>query len=149
MKKYLFVGGKADGHMIDVIGGYNHWTVPYIQPFNQFPIFEEEELNKFSTSCVENETYRKIQWIGDKNDKLEFFVLDSMNNHDIMRIMLSNYKPKQDVENNILIKSMKNLLEECVSLMNESMNHMVTRSIFHKINKTTIKVFKFLNIHKL
>lgn len=150
MKKYLFVGGKADGHMIDVPKHYGHWNIPYIEGISDIltEVITEEQVETTQLS-INREVYRKIQWRSGDNKFFEFFVLNSIDNENIMEIVMDNYKPKQDAELDNRIKGMKILLEECSSLLKDALDHIITSSLNRRIWDTMLKIFKFININKL
>lgn len=143
-EKYLFVGGKADGHMIDVPEYYSHWEVPYL---SKPPIVPYDDFDKYSTP-FEKELYRKIQIANGKNKKFGVFVLNSINDEDVIEIIMNNYKPKQDVELDIRIKTMKNFLEDCLSLMDQIQNHISNENLSRKIYDISMNIFRFLNIQR-
>lgn len=143
MKKYLFVGGKADGHMIDVKENYSHWQVPYIeQPF-QCPY---EDVGNYSIP-FKVEVYRKVRWESGENQQIEFFALDSMNSHEVTRLFFENYRPKQDVEIDDRIESMKNLLYRCLSILDDSLQRVTDSGVGRKIWDFSLELSKFL--HKM
>ena len=151
MKKYLFIGGKADGHMINVWENYGHWEVPYIEQISDIltEILTEEQVKSRWQASIKKEVYRKIQWRSGDDKFFEFFVLNSIGNDNIMEIVMDNYRPKQDVELDNRIKGMKILLEECSSLLEEALNHITTHALNRRIWDTILKVFRFMNITKI
>jgi hypothetical protein len=113
-EKFLFVGGKADGHMIEVYEGYTVWQVPYRTEYDPTIFSADPMLMTF-----ERETYRKIMWESGDNTKFSFFKLENLSAHEVMQMILDNYQPKRQVEDDKKIKRYEIMLERCVKTMED------------------------------
>jgi hypothetical protein len=143
-QKYLFIGGKADGHMIEA--NYDYWRVPYIVRDSEI-VFCENDGCRPCDRTFDVETYRKIKW--ESGDIIfQFFALESLSNSEVMSIILNNYKPKQEVRENKLISEMKFLLNECISMLNSDYPYITMWSDGNMISKHILKIHKFLNLNK-
>jgi len=140
MEKYLFVGGKADGHMIMLNRNHHHHQIPYLDA--------EFSGEYHEHTPVKAELYRKIKWESGDREIFEFFALESLSNSEVMSIILNNYKPKQEVRENKLISEMKFLLNECISMLNFAHPYITIWSDSNMISKHISKIHKFLNLNK-
>lgn len=143
IKQYLFVGGKADGHMIEVDSRYNHWEIPVIDG-GGFETPFQDGCGEFQVT-FEKEIYRKISWRSGDNVDFGFFALDKLGNEEVMRMVLDNYKPKQDIELDKRVKIMKNMLERCVSMFENSLKWIVDLKQAKKMWDLQFELLKFLN----
>ena len=112
-EKFLFVGGKVDGHMIEVNGGYSVWQVPYYKGWE--PTDNPDPM----LATFERETYRKIMWqSGDKSD-FQFFALENLSNHEVIQMILNNYQPFHQFEESKKFRRYEIMLERCVKIGEE------------------------------
>ncbi len=111
MKKYLFIGGKADGHMIEA--NYDYWRVPYIVRDSEMVFCENDECRPWDRT-FDVETYRRIKWESDDRETFQFFALESLPNSEVMSMLLNRYQPKQDIETENKFKKYEIMLERCV-----------------------------------
>lgn len=136
MKKYLFIGGKADGKMIEAKNEYwEHWEpIP-------FPIYPKEDDISYRAE-IKKEIYRKIRWGGGS----EFYALASMGNDDIEKRLLENYNPRKEVELNDYIKKLKIKLSQCLSFIQALIdNPSPTNKLWSKIWKFCFDLRLFLH----
>lgn len=115
-KKFLFVGGKADGHMIEADERYSIWQVPYYTEYNPMALTINDDPTLMT---FERENYRKIMWrSGDKSD-FQFFALENLSNHEVMQMILNNYQPFHQFEENKKFKRYEIMLERCVKMLDD------------------------------
>lgn len=141
-EKYLFVGGKADGHMIDVPSHYGHWEVPVINDDLLYPVEEGYDIYNVT---FKKEIYRKIVWRSGDDVDFKFFALESLSNKKVMGMVLDNYKPKQDVELDNRVKSMRIMLERSSKILESSLQWIYDTKHCRIIWDFILEITRFLN----
>lgn len=137
-EKFLFVGGSADGQVIQGNGGHSYWEVPVLEKCGDI---KPDELYH---STIRKETYRKIWWGCGDECRFEFFALESLSTHEVISMVLGNYKPTQDIELDERVKSMKFMLERCVSVFENSLRWVYDNKQCLKIWELVCDLRKFL-----
>ena len=139
IKEYLFIGGISDGQIKEVDDGFSyHQVVIYDDdptPIDYiFPI----------TTSFKTAIYRKSK-VRSGDDTIEFFVLSEIDDSAVMKMLFAGYKPKQDVELVNRIKSLKLMLERCVSMFEICLKWIVDSKQAGNVWKFQFELLKFLN----
>ena len=71
-EKFLFVGGKADGQILEVPSGYSYYQVPFVGSYDR------ESSDELCAATIEKETYRKMLWKSGDNTTFSIFVFEKL-----------------------------------------------------------------------
>jgi hypothetical protein len=138
-ERFLFVGGKADGQIIEVPDGRSYWEIPVVEE-GDWPLTGESYHAVFKKKI-----YRKMFWESDDKNTFSIFVFEKLSNHEVMEMILDNYQPKIEVEGEQKIKRFENMLERCVKTLEEVLRSpFLSNKLMDEIWKLVFDVKKFL-----
>lgn len=87
---HMFIGGVADGRVIEVPEGVDHYTAE-----EPLPLLMASENVAYAVHRVNQSRYRRETLAFTSLAPLEFFVEDTMSTRTAVLRLLSYYRPKQ------------------------------------------------------
>ena len=139
MRKYLFVGGKADGEMREVDIDYQPVVVSIMEGLNPDWVFNPADFKELSIG-MSRQIYTPRKWRTNGRDFV-IFGLEEIGDEQIMECMIKYYtvglEKTQDSD------KLRNLLWKSLQLMNDACSNIEVSSVRRRIWDLTNDIYKY------